>query len=97
MLACYRDFILVHPNLFHTFLLHTFPCRNAIYANRLYLRLFKKTHPEYLAGPGGENGNGNGDVTMDGPVNGSVPLAPIIFGDVRIHPTATVDPSAVVS
>ena len=68
---------------------------NAIYANRLYLRLFNKTHPEYLAGPGGENGNGNAVVKADSPENESTSPGPVILGDVRIHPTATVDPSAV--
>ena len=50
---------------------------NAIYANRLYLSLFRRTHPQLLAAS-----------SEDGPV---------IIGDVRIHPTATVDRTAVVS
>ena len=53
------------------------PSSNAIYANRLYLSLFRQTHPQLLA-TGREDG-------------------PTIIGDVRIHPTASVDPSAVVS
>ena len=49
---------------------------SAIYANRLYLELYKKNHPNRLA----KNGEG----------------MPKIIGDVFIHPSATVDPTAVV-
>ena len=49
----------------------------AIYANRHYLNIYHRTHPERLAKDG---------------TNG-----PTIIGDVFIHPTATVDPTAVVS
>ena len=49
---------------------------HAIYANRLYLSLFKERHPEYLAT--------------------STPGGPEIYGAVRIHPSAQIDPSAVV-
>ena len=58
---------------------YLFPChlRNAIYANRLYLKLFRDLSPELLA----TNGPGK----------------PTIIGDVRIHPSATVDPTAMVS
>lgn len=48
---------------------------SAIYANRVYLELYKKNHPNRLA----KNGPG----------------MPKIIGDVFIHPSATVDSSAV--
>ena len=51
-------------------------CSHAIYANRLYLSLFKERHPTYLA------------------INSS--SSPQIIGAVRIHPSAEIDPSAVV-
>lgn len=47
---------------------------SAIYANRLYLELYKKTHPNRLA----KNGDG----------------LPKIIGNVFIHQSATVDPTA---
>jgi NDP-sugar pyrophosphorylase family protein len=49
---------------------------STIYANRVYLDLYKHHHPERLA----TNGPGK----------------PKIIGDVFIHPTASVDPTAVV-
>ena len=52
------------------------PCSHAIYANRLYLSLFKERHPTYLA------------ITSSS--------SPQIIGAVRIHPSAEIDPSAVV-
>lgn len=50
---------------------------SALYANRNYLTLYRKQHPELLASE-----------QVDGPK---------IIGDVYIHPTATVDPTATVS
>lgn len=53
---------------------------SAIYANRHYLELFRKTRPEMLA-----------DNTNNNYITG-----PTIIGDVYIHPSASVDPSATV-
>lgn len=50
---------------------------SAIYANQLYLELYKKTHPNRLA----KNGDG----------------LPKIIGNVYIHPSASVDPTAEVN
>jgi len=49
---------------------------SAIYANRNYLKLYRKNNPELLS-----------DIKLSGPV---------IIGDVFIHPSASVDPSATV-
>ncbi len=57
--------------------IYCFVSSNAIYANRLYLMLFRKISPHLLASNG--------------------PDMPNIIGDVRIHPSATVDPTAVVT
>ena len=67
------------PYLYHC-LCVTFFCllySAAVYANRHYLNIYRRTHPERLA----QNGEGK----------------PQIHGDVFIHPTASVHPSAVVS
>uniref|UniRef100_A0A336MVA2 CSON000248 protein n=1 Tax=Culicoides sonorensis TaxID=179676 RepID=A0A336MVA2_CULSO len=58
---------------------------SAIYSNRHYLELYKKTHPERLANAGTrstENGDGS--------------LVCTIIPDVYIHPTAQVHPTAVI-
>ena len=51
--------------------------RAAVYANRHYLNIYRRTHPDRLASN-----------KEDGPK---------IIGDVFIHPTASVHPTAVVS
>ncbi|XP_063701295.1 mannose-1-phosphate guanyltransferase alpha [Culicoides brevitarsis] len=57
---------------------------SAIYSNRHYLELYKKTHPERLTNAGTRN---------DGEGDGS--LICTIIPDVYIHPTAQVHPTAV--
>ena len=63
----------------------------AIYANRHYLNLFRQTNPSRLA-KSQENCNGNnGDLHVNNTKN------PEIIGDVYVHPSADIHPSAVVS
>jgi len=57
---------------------------SAIYANRHYLGLYKKTHPERLANVGTKRGEGDGSLICT------------VFPDVYVHPSATVHHSAVV-
>ena len=63
----------------HQILVTTYFCTlsAAIYANRHYLMIYHKNHPEHLA----KNGDGK----------------PTVIGDVFIHPSASVHPSATVS
>uniref|UniRef100_A0A1B0A7D2 Uncharacterized protein n=1 Tax=Glossina pallidipes TaxID=7398 RepID=A0A1B0A7D2_GLOPL len=56
---------------------------SAIYANRHYLELYKKTHPERLANAGVKHGEDDGNLICT------------IFPDVYIHPSATVHHTAV--
>ncbi|XP_013113258.1 mannose-1-phosphate guanyltransferase alpha [Stomoxys calcitrans] len=56
---------------------------SAIYANRHYLELYKKTHPERLANAGIKRSEGDGNLICT------------IHSDVHIHPSATVHHSAV--
>ncbi|XP_016958725.1 mannose-1-phosphate guanyltransferase alpha [Drosophila biarmipes] len=56
---------------------------SAIYANRHYLGLYKKTHPERLANVGTKRGEGDGSLICT------------VFPDVYVHPSATVHHSAV--
>ena len=56
-------------------------CSSAIYANRLYLSLLNERQPGLLAAR-------QSDESVTGPS---------IIGDVRVHPTAHVDPTATVS
>lgn len=60
----------------------------AIYANRHYLKLYRMTNPSRLA-QNLDNCNGNGKIHKDEHAE--------IIGDVYIHPTAQVHPTAVVS
>ncbi|XP_055853810.1 mannose-1-phosphate guanyltransferase alpha [Episyrphus balteatus] len=55
---------------------------SAIYANRHYLALYKKTHPERLCNAGSKNQNADGSLICN------------IKPDVYIHPTATVHSTA---
>lgn len=55
------------------------PFSNAIYANKLYLSLFRQTHSDYLSSQDSND------------------KLPVIIGDVRVHPSAVIDPTAVVS
>ena len=64
----------------------------AIYANRHYLKLFRQTNPSRLA-QALENCNGNNGDNM----NHTGKSNPEIIGDVYIHPSANIHPSAVVS
>ena len=68
-------------NFISTLSFHPPPPRAAIYANKLYLSLTSRLHPEILAGGSGE---------MDGE-------GPLIEGHVRIDPSAHVDATATVS
>lgn len=54
---------------------------SAIYANRRFLDVYKRTHPERLA----KNGIESNEFPCE------------IIGDVTIHPTAQIHPTAVVS
>ncbi|EDV55881.1 mannose-1-phosphate guanyltransferase alpha [Drosophila erecta] len=56
---------------------------SAIYANRHYLGLYKKTHPERLANVGTKRGEGDGSLICT------------VLPDVYVHPSATVHHSAV--
>ncbi|TMW52101.1 hypothetical protein DOY81_002818 [Sarcophaga bullata] len=56
---------------------------SAIYANRHYLELYKKTHPERLANAGVKHGEEDGNLICS------------IISDVHIHPSATVHHTAV--
>lgn len=58
---------------------------SAIYANRHYLDLYKRTHPERLANVGNKRGEGDGSLICT------------VYPDVFVHPSATVHHSAVVS
>lgn len=58
---------------------------SAIYANRHYLALYKRTHPERLANVGSKRGEGDGNLICT------------VYPDVYVHPSATVHHSAVVS
>lgn len=58
---------------------------SAIYANRHYLGLYKRTHPERLANVGSKRGEGDGSLICT------------VYPDVFVHPSATVHHSAVVS
>ena len=60
--------------------------------NRHYLKLFRQTNPTRLA-QALENCNGNSGDNM----NHSKESNPEIIGDVYIHPSANIHPSAVVS
>ena len=66
----------------------------AIYANRHYLKLFRQTNPSRLA-QAFENCNGN-SASGDN-LNHAKESNPEIIGDVYIHPSANIHPSAVVS
>ena len=70
MSAARRLFVYRSTNLWSTIK----TAGSAIYANRVYLELYKKYHPTRLA----KNGEG----------------MPKIIGDVFIHPSAIVDPTA---
>ncbi|TDG45326.1 hypothetical protein AWZ03_008295 [Drosophila navojoa] len=56
---------------------------SAIYANRHYLDLYKRTHPERLANVGNKRGEGDGNLICT------------VYPDVYVHPSATVHHSAV--
>lgn len=56
---------------------------SAIYANRHYLALYKRTHPERLANVGSKRGEGDGNLICT------------VYPDVYVHPSATVHHSAV--
>ncbi|XP_068146024.1 mannose-1-phosphate guanyltransferase alpha [Drosophila tropicalis] len=56
---------------------------SAIYANRHYLGLYKKTHPERLANVGTKRGEGDGSLICT------------VYPDVYVHPSASVHHSAV--
>ncbi|KAH8283423.1 hypothetical protein KR018_000351 [Drosophila ironensis] len=56
---------------------------SAIYANRHYLGLYKRTHPERLANVGTKRGQGDGSLICT------------VLPDVYVHPSATVHHSAV--
>ena len=71
-----RRQVLFYKMTFTYLEIFTFLSRAAVYANRHYLAIYQKYHPERLS----KNGDGK----------------PRIIGDVFIHPTATVHPSAVV-
>lgn len=59
---------------------------SAIYANRHCLNLYKRTHLERLANQGiKDNDQNNGSLICN------------IIGDVYIHPSATIHPTATVS
>lgn len=57
---------------------------SAIYANRHFLDLYKRTHLERLANRGIKDNNENGSLICN------------IIGDVYIHPTASIHPTATV-
>ena len=62
----------------------------AIYANRHYLKLFRQTNPSRLKFFDNCNGNSGGDLQNKN-------QNPEIIGDVFIHPSANIHPTAVVS
>ena len=71
--------------------MRSYACRAAVYANRQFLRSYRERHPERLA-RGAASGAGAG-------VGGGTCAdaeGPTIVGDVYIHPTARIHPTAVV-
>ncbi|KAL4608989.1 mannose-1-phosphate guanyltransferase alpha [Arapaima gigas] len=75
---------------------------SAIYASRLYLNQYHKTHPERLARneEGGVKIIGNHSLCAHCSLNCRVMILPVLkcvlfLGNVYIHPTANIDPTAV--
>lgn len=58
---------------------------SAIYANRHFLNLYKRMHLERLANRGTKDNTDDGSLICN------------IIGDVYIHPTASIDPTATVT
>ncbi len=73
----------------------------AIYANRHYLEIYRRSHPERLAKgrpmPSPRSRLASGDQPLTSALGGESETQPIIIGDVFVHPTASVHPTAVVS
>ena len=66
----------------------------AIYANRHYLAMYRKTHPEWLASPRLVRRNYLRSMSRDALVLNSANEFPDIVGDVYIHPSARIHPTA---
>ena len=80
---------------------HVHSCSAAIYANRHYLRLYRQRNPQRLARGKPRSRNPSLNVTASSlptlALEG-VPVVegPVILEDVYIHPSAHVDPTAIV-
>lgn len=86
-------------------LIFVFFQRSTIYASRLYLNQYNKSHPERLASnkEGGPKISGTAHCSVASLASNVAPTKSLSnclscpLGNVYIHPTANIDPTAVVS